>query len=237
MNICTIATEGEWLDLHAARWLRYVRANVPGAVTHLILASDTMDEATGGYHPVVSGFDAVRYYERAKGTRPWFNEVRMRACALFGVDRMTYLDADADVLADVTSACDGVAARLGFCRSPIVNRDWARVCAAQGWDVGGWMADNCLLVMRGDFVSEYQSGVELVAGVVGVHPRTSGTIAFNAMLRMNEGLWEEMDAGLSCIWPEADKYETVNIVQYCNDHGKAKRERLEMLDCAVRGVA
>ena len=227
MNICTIATEGEWVDVHAARWLRKVRAACPGAVTHLLLSGGGED-LLHPHHPVVSAFDKVHVWPVAVGVRPWFNRVRLEACSVFGVERMVYLDADADVLADIGEAVGAVEKRLAFCRSPIINPEWQKVHQAEGWGVAEWMADNCLLVMRGDFLEEYDKAVAVVAKH-GVHPRTAGTIAFNVMVKQNPALWEELPRELSCIWWEQTKWTRARVVQYCNDKGKAKRERLEAL--------
>jgi len=232
MNLCTIATEGVWLDLHAARWLRYVRENVPDAVTHLIVAGkDT--RLFHPHHPVAGGFDKVRAYGLDVADRPWFNEVRMGACELFGVDEMVYVDADADVLDDLSGlhALMGDK-RLGWVRSPILFGEWANLGDPLGLGRVEWVANNCLLVMRGDFTKEYVAAREELSKYDS-NPRVRGTYAFNLMLHRNPGCWVELPGEYGVCWWDCAGWESAKVIQYVNDKGKAKRERLEKLRRAM----
>lgn len=225
-NICTIATD-DWVDVHLARWARYVRANVPDAKMYVYLASDRVDQLKAD-HPVLSQFAGVKRVARSVGVRPWFNSVRMGACADFTVDEILYVDCDADVLADVSDVGQASDKPLLWLASPILNSDWLELCPNLGYGVPDVMADNCFLWMRKDWSAEYAAAVDAVRGSgVPVSPRTAGTMAFNVMLARCTGEHARLDDALSCIWWESHKWATARVVQYCNDAGKAKRERLE----------
>ena len=232
MHIVTIATQGEWLQVHARRWLRQVRRNVPGAKCCLILAQggDAGREDAGA----VALFDRVQTFPLSAATRPWFNYIRMMATTLFGVDEVLYLDADADVLSDLNEIPGLSDKRVLWVASPVMHGDWLNVCDAAGWDRPEKTANNCLLYLRGDFGTEYAEAVEYVAKCgVAVNPRIAGTVAFNVMLHEHPGLGAELPGEYGAIWWEGGKWLRAKVLQGCNDAGKEKRERLERLRGAV----
>ena len=221
VNICTIATQGEWLDIHAARWLRYVRKNVPSAETYLIYAGN---DPTG---PVVDGFDHIHAFSAAEAVRPWFNRVRMGACDLFGVGEMLYIDADADVLDDLSAIPTLSPRRCLWCESPIVQPDWVNLCQTLELGNAKPQANNGLLYLRGSFAEEYAKA-EAEAENQPLNPRMKGMFTFNLMLRRLP-FWEEgrLPDEYGVLWTRPKGWATARIVQFCNDNGQAKRVALE----------
>ena len=234
MNIVTIATEGEWVDIHAARWLRYVRKHVPDAVTCLILAGQSQ-ELLHPNHPVVGAFDKVRVFPMREFDRPWCNRVRLEALDLFELDECLYLDCDADVLGDLSPIPAFSDKPLLWVRSPVIHQEWFNVCQRKGVGAPKLEANNCLLYMRQTFVAEYDKAAAEV-DTLDVHPRIRGTIAFNVMLLNNPDASAMLPDIYGSVRGEGRTEDGKDymlkaavVVQYCADRGKQKREELEAL--------
>ena len=232
MNICTIASDG-WVDGHLARWLRKVRGSNPGATLCLILVSDNLRllEPT---HAVVGGFDKVITVSEKEATRPFYNEVRMRLCGMFGVGEVLYCDCDADILGDV-SGLEGLEKDKGvlWVKSPVIRNEWSVLCQQMGYGRPEFMANNGLLYLRKNYDAEYRDGVERV-GRFGTNPRVAGMMAFNAMLMAGGVEHAQVGEDWSVVWTDVERLRTAKVVQWCNEHGQSRRMELEALWRAVQ---
>ena len=232
MNICTISTF-DWLDAHTARWLRKIRENVPSAQTHLFLPFQTMESLT---NEVVQGFDGVTTVtENKEGGYRFFDTYRMGATTHMGADEVLYIDADADVLADISDIPSLSDKPLLYCASPVMNRDWFAVAQVMGYGVQGAMANNGLLYLREDFTERYNTAMEKTMAVVtpavlAAHPglnKTMGLCAFNVMLLDNPDIGAALPDGYGVVWHQPDKWAGAKVIQYCNERGQEKHKALE----------
>jgi hypothetical protein len=213
MNIVTIATEGKWVDVHLKRWVRYAKGSL-----YLILAG----KCDAGLRKVFSG---IRDYDLGVANRVWFNEARMEAVELFGLKDILYVDCDCDILGELDEKelrGEGV----GWVKSPTVHRNWVEVCQKKGYDYPEKMANNGFLWLDRSYKDDWEKAKESVEGL-GLGERTLGTSVFNEMLRSVKN--RELSQENSVIWSDARNVLTAKAIQYCNDFGQAKRERLEKL--------
>lgn len=226
MNICTIATEGIWVDAHLPRWVRYIRKNVPGAQLFLMYAGDSTPNV-----PVMAEFADVKYWRMKDVERKWLNSVRMSATSHFRLDSILYLDCDADVLGDISALSDRpVAAQIGAVLSPIMHTEWGGVCSALKWGPPQREWNNGLVHMKRDYADEYAKAWETVENSGVKRDRIHGTLAFNVMLHeMGDANIDTIAGEYGVIWHDVDSLPNARIVQYCNDHGQAKRINLEHL--------
>lgn len=228
MNICTIATEGMWLEVHARRWIRKVRQRAGKDVkAYLIVAGDDkgLDNPD---HPVLREFDGVKRFPASVISRPWFNSVRMSACTLFNVPEMLYIDCDCDVLDDLMGVGDEAAQGILYVASPVMHPEWVSLAGRMGYEIPVWEGNNGFLYLRGDWGDRYAAAVKKV-DAVGSNPRISGTFAFNVMLLDNPGEHYMIDEKWSVIWWDDEKWLRAKCIQYCSDRGQKKRVKLEQL--------
>lgn len=226
MNICTIATEGEWVDKHLPRWVRYIRKNAPDAELYLFYMARGSQAQTD---KILGEFKAVVFESAENFGRKWLNSVRMSAPVAFGVSDILYLDCDADVLADINEIPKASPCSLLCCRSPVMHGIWPKARARLLGGMPECELNNGLIYMRRDFVEEYEAAWKKAGEAPDVPDRIRGTIAFNLMLedmkRMTD--WDTIPASYGTIWWEVDRLPLAKIVQYCNSEGQAKRLRLE----------
>lgn len=217
MNICTILSEN-WLESHGMRWARYARKSNPAATLHL-LTTGSVD----AYRHVYGMFDRVVHFPRSCEVREWYNEVRMEATDLLGVDEVLYCDADADILRDLSWVPDFAKSDLMWVRSPTVSQEFREICAARGWK--DWGANNGLLYLRKNLKAPYRERMEVMKKE-GVTERLRGTYAFNWLVRDIESA--ELPYYTSVIWWDYANLCNAHVVQYCNDQGQNKRLQLEL---------
>ncbi|TRZ48367.1 MAG: hypothetical protein D4S01_10460 [Dehalococcoidia bacterium] len=225
MNICTIATEGEWVENHLPRWLRHVKKNCPDAKVYLILACND-ENLLHPHYKAISEFDGVKVYPLGVADRTWFNEIRMYATEIFDVDDMLYLDCDCDVLEDISDIPKQSDKALMFVKSPIIHPSYYNISQELGYGIPEWVADNCLLYMRRSFLKEYKKARAKVRKIKN-NPRVVGTMNFNIMLKDNPDIWQELPEEYGTIWWNADKWRFAKIIQYCSENGQHKRMNLE----------
>ena len=225
MNICTIATEGAWLNKHLPRWVRQIKNNNKDFKLYLILAIDN-EEILHPRHETIREFEDVKVYPLSVADRPWFNEVRMGATEIFGVDEMLYLDCDCDVIENIEDIPKKSDKPLMFVKSPAIHKSFFNISQKLGHGMPDWMGDNCLLYMREDFTERYKNARRKVRKVKN-EPRVVGTANFNIMLRENPDIWDVLPKEYGTIWWQADKWLDAKIIQYCNDTGQEKRLKLE----------
>ena len=220
MNICTIITE-DWVDAHLARWIRYVKKNVPDCKLFLYYCGESMDRKFPGLRDEFEGVCEIPLEGRDQ-----FNRIRMSATTDFGVDSCLYLDADCDVLADLSRIPEEVeGSSLAFVESPALHKDWVSLCKDLGKpEESSWEGNNGLLWMTEDWGDRYQKAFDAVKGKA--NPRIVGTMAFNWMLRENEG-WARLPYQYGVIWWDSAMFKGAKIIQYCNDKGQAKRVAME----------
>jgi len=219
MNICTIITQ-DWLDRHLVRWVRYVRQNVPDVRLYLIYAGRELTKV-----PVLAEFEKLHCYG-GPVNRWWLNSVRMGATTLFDVPEILYLDADCDVLADISDIPTLSDKSLMCVKSPVVHEASTRASMAMGRGAPSKVMNNGLLYMRKDFSDEYAAAWERLEKFPDVaRDRIRGTVAFNEMLAETE--YFELPYKYGAIWWDTGAVMDASIVQYCNDNGQSKREHLE----------
>jgi len=220
MYICTISNDA-WLNNHTARWLRYARGSNPDAKLCLLYCGEQNEN-----HPILNGFDVVEAFDKANDQREWYNEVRMSAPSIFGVDEILYCDADADIIRDMAVVPLFSDKKLMWVRSPGVTQEWKEICAKEGWQ--DWGANNGLLYLRKDWGNEYHVWIERLKAN-GANPRMLGTYAFNALIRE----YKDENVGLpyetSVIWWDyaSPAYLNSKCIQWCNNQGQAHRLALE----------
>lgn len=224
MNIVTICTpDHPWFNIHLPRWLRYARRSNPTAKLCLFLPSDDPRILTD---KTVRGFDEIKLFPMSAVCRPWFNEVRMEATSILGVDEVLYIDCDCDIYGDLSDIPEKSDKDLLWCRSPVIHPPWMEFCDKLGFGIPEFAANNGLLYLRRSFKDEYQKAKELVDANK-PPARISGTFAFNAMLRQNPDANDEIDYKYSTIWWDAEKLKEAKTIQYCSDDGQKKRIMLE----------
>ena len=223
MNICTIITP-DWVDAHLSRWLRYAQKNCPDA--------DLLLYYVGG-NGIERDFPGLReqfkqVIELPLEGRAQFNRIRMSATTDFDVDSVVYCDADADFLGDIADIEQHAKGKsLAFVDSPAIHKPWSELCRKLGKDESwsGYVANNGLLWMTEDWGERYEKAVKAVEDS-GISPRIIGTVAFNWMLRENDG-WEKLPYNYGVIWWDSDNFHGAKVVQYCNDNGQKKRVTME----------
>lgn len=229
-HICTIATDGIWLDMHLPRWVRYIRKNVPDAQLYLFYAGDDVPKSA-----IMGEFVTVRHYRMEVVNREWLNSVRMGATKEFGVPEILYLDCDCDVLADLAPVFETKTdIALAACESPTMHTEWGDVCQRLQWGPPQKEWNNGLVLMRDDFSACYKAAWDKVAATGVDRMRIHGTLAFNVMLRTMGDKHATVPYEYGVIWHDVDALATAKIVQYCNDRGQDKRVKLEMLWNAAR---
>ena len=221
MNIVTIST-GSWVNNHLKRWVRLVKQSNPGAWLGLIY----IDDGTPCDAEVVNQFDRVAMYGAESKHRDFYNVVRMGATTIFGKAEIIYCDCDADVVGDIGRLADYRSGELAFCKSPAESQEWLDYAKLKGHEP--WMANNGLLVLGMDFTEEYQVALQKVVDD-GLSERMRGTYAFNMMVRSNlrQDLYDVIPPEYGVIWWDVEKFATARIIQFCSDHGQAKRLMLE----------
>ena len=221
VTILTIATH-DWVDAHLVRWVRRVRESNPSARLVVLLVGD-------GSVPVPDEVDDVRVYGQETWSREWCNEVRMGATTLLGEDAVLYCDCDADIvgsLACLEAAADGKT--LGCCASPTVHGEWYRMCRHFKFADAEPYMNNGLLWLTDDWTERYKRAWGMLAGL-DVNPRIAGSVAFNLMLRYEEGEWARFPDEYGCIWSDVRGLRAANVIQFCNDIGQKKRVTLERI--------
>ena len=223
MNILTIITPN-WVDSHLARWLRYVQKNCPDA--------DLLLYYVGG-NGIKRDFPGLReqfkqVIELPLEGRAQFNRIRMSAVTDFKVQSCLYLDADCDVLESLAAIPEQTVGKsLAFVDSPAIHKSWSELCRKldkdESWS--GWVGNNGLLWMTEDWGERYDKAVKVVEDS-GISPRIIGTVAFNWMLRENDG-WAKLPYNYGVIWWDSDNFHGAKVVQYCNDNGQKKRVTME----------
>jgi hypothetical protein len=228
MNICTICTGNQpWLT-HLERWFRYAKISNPQAKLHLILAGSP-ELLTQG---IIKEFDDVKLYDPSVICRPWFNEVRMDATDIFGVDEMLYIDCDCDIHERLDDVMADSKLDLGYCRSPWIHPHWTHMSEELGYGAATYSANNGLLYMRRSFKKEYAEARARIEEVQ-KGSRIGGILVFNTMLRMNPLLAYEIAYEYSVIWHDWAQVNNVPVlrtaktIQYCSDQGQQKRLFLE----------
>ena len=222
MNICTIITE-DWIETHLERWVRYIRKNTKDAKLYLFLMCGKVPN-----NPILGEFEKVETYDPKLFGRQWLNTVRMDACKTFGLDEVLYIDADADVLEDISGIPEIVKGNLACVRSPVMHQPWTRWLAEQGkGGVGQVEYNNGLIYMRGNFTEQYALAWEAADKYDWVPDRIKGTIAFNIMLM--DTPFDTLGAEYGTIWWDADKCINAKLIQYCNSEGQKKRVMLEQV--------
>jgi hypothetical protein len=177
-------------------------------------------------HPVLAQFDMVKQFDPSYDHREWYNEVRMSATSIFGVDEILYCDADADIIRDMSVVPLFSDKKLMWVRSSGVTQEWKEICAKEGWQDFG--ANNGLLYLRKDWSVEYRKWMDKFRADK-VSPRMLGTYAFNALIRE----YKDDNVGLpyetSIIWWDysSPAYLNAKCIQWCNSQGQAKRLALE----------
>ena len=221
-HLCTIITP-DWVDAHLSRWLRYVKRNCPDTNLYLFYVGGNID---ADFPTLRDQFEAVE--ELPAEGRAQFNRIRMSATTTFGVGAIGYLDADSDVLADISAIPELVGdSTLAFVDSPAIHKPWSDLCRklGKGSDWSGWAGNNGLLYMTEDWGERYDKAVKAVEDT-GISPRIIGTVAFNYMLRENEG-WTKLPYEFSTIWWDSEFFRNAKVIQYCNDNGQRKRVMME----------
>lgn len=218
MNICTISTDN-FVDSHLIRWIRYCHDYAPDAKLYLFYLGDNMDGKFPGLRDNFEKVVTIPFEDR-----PQFNRIRMSATTHFGVDSIIYIDADADVLDDLSAIPALMGDKtLGCVSSPANHGDWNKMCADEGWDDISEF-NNGLLYLSDDWGERYEAAVRDVEGKA--NPRIEGTVAFNAMLKASDK-WGEIPYMFSAIWWDSTSFPTAKVIQYCNDKGQSKRVMLE----------
>lgn len=220
MNIATIITE-DWVDSHLVRFIRYAKRSVPDAKLFLYYCGEGMDRKFPGLRKEFEGVCEIPLEGRNQ-----FNRIRMSATTDFGVDSILYCDADADIIADISRIPEEVeGSSLAFVESPALHKDWVKLCKDLGKpEEASWEANNGLLWMTEDWGVRYEEAFKAVDGKA--NPRIVGTMAFNWMLRNNEG-WARLPYQYGVIWWDSAMFKGAKVVQYCNDKGQAKRVAME----------
>ena len=228
MNLVTICTGDQpWLT-HLERWFRYARLRCPKAKLHLLYAGDPRVTTQG----VIKEFDEVKVYDGSVATRPWFNEVRMDATEIFGVKEMVYIDADCDIMGDLSGVVGETEKDLGWCRSPWCHPRWTVLSDEMGYGRGEWSANNGFLLMRRSFKEEYAKARKKIEEEQ-KKSRIGGILVFNVMLRMYPELAEELPYEYSVIRSDygtpqgIEALENAYTIQYCNQINQALRLNLE----------
>lgn len=218
MNICTIITE-DWIDKHLVRWIRYVRKNVRDVRLYLIYAG------VKSKHPVLAEFEKIHYHT-GKVNRWWLNSVRMDATRLFDVPDILYLDADCDVLKDLSEIGKLVSDKSLACvSSPVVHEACRKAADILGHGKIDKVMNNGLLYMRRSFMDDYEAAWERTLKAE-IPDRIRGTVAFNEMLWSGQE-YVELPTKYGAIWWDTGSVMDCSIIQWCNDQGQAKREHLE----------
>ncbi len=231
MNICTICTGNQpWLT-HLERWCRHACISNPQANLCLIYAGD--ERLIPG--SIIEQFDDVKVYDPSVIERPWFNEVRMDATELFGVDDMLYVDCDCDIHEDLSGVADETDKELGYCLSPWAHKTWIVLSDELGFGYGKWSANNGLLWMKRSFKEEYAEARAKIEEIQ-KPSRIGGILVFNTLLRMHPLLGAELPYDYSVIWHDfrvtrdnTPHLRNAKTIQYCNDDGQRKRLHLEQI--------
>jgi len=228
LNLTTICTGNQPWITHLERWFRYARLNFPQAKLHLIYAGDPRVTSDG----VFAEFDEVKLYEPDVICRPWFNEVRMDATEIFGVDEILYIDCDCDIHEPLDGIMGDSALELGYCRSPVCHPQWTVLSDDMGYGRASWSANNGLLYMRRSFKAEYAEArakiEEMQKG-----SRIGGILVFNLMLKMYPLLAYECDYLYSVIRSDCRQIKgepmlkLAKTIQYCNSSNQEHRLQLE----------
>ena len=215
--------------MHVRRWLRYVKAAMPGARTHLVLYAARMDELPPETC-VAYEFDALELVNPEQAGMLEFDRVRMGMTELFGVEHCLYIDADADVYEDLSDLLDWPAG-LSWVPSPVVNKHWLDDAQRLGYGVPRDCANNGLLLLRRDWSVEWAAAVEKCRVLEKEGAKTHGLTVFNAMLRDTEG-HEALPVETSVTWFDVDNWDKARVLQYCGNQGQKTRIALE----ATRGA-
>jgi hypothetical protein len=232
VNIVTMATADElWLDIFAARWLRKARESNPAAKLCLILIGGTKG------NPFAQLFDEVACFPQECANRPFFNEARMKATEIFGVEEICWVDCDCDIkrpLDDLPQVSDK---ELLFCyaQPTAYAPEWAHVSNMLGYGQPKNMANNGFLYMRRSFEEEYKAARARIEEIQ-AKSRIGGLLCFNTMLKMYPDLAAAAPYYYSVV---ADDYTTdpsdkmqwlrkARCIQYCAQRNQDKLLRHEL---------
>jgi len=182
--ICTISTaDDKWLNIHAARWLRKARESNPTARLGLILIGGELR------HPVAERFDVVKHFAPEHANRPFFNEIRMDATNIFGVEDACYVDCDCDILEPLDEIKNVSDKEIIYCnaQTEAFAQQWANISEALGYGTPTVLANNGFLFMRRSFVEEYAAARKRIEETQKTS-RIGGLLCFNLMLEMYPGI-------------------------------------------------
>jgi hypothetical protein len=186
-------------------------------------------DAKGRFKPAT----VIPAQDRADAARQEYNTRRMGLGDLFGVDEYLYVDADVEILADISDIPDKTDKALAWCPSPVMNHDWPPIAKTFGYDMD-YVANNGLLYVRGDLREQYSAVYHRLKTEMLTPARTRGMMAMNVLLRERPELSHMLEYIYGVIWwdtermaknqhgQEAPIMALAKTVHYCNDKGKAK---------------
>ena len=199
MTILTISTE-HWIPTHLARWLRTLRAVMPGVdVGVLVVGAVGRVEIDGCTVRQVMIRDAV-----ACGPGDplrWFDRERLRLGARFGVSEYLYSDPDVDWL------------RPGDDLPGLAGPAVSAVPAP-----GGPYVNNGFLYVRRDVTAEYDA-----AEPVQDDPRQEGWRRFAGLAAARPDLVARLPYRANVIWWDVAALADAQSVHFCNAMGKRLR--------------
>jgi hypothetical protein len=259
LNVVTICDMNpNWVTFHLPRFLRLAKRAMPYAKYYLVLCCDDGRQMCGGVTgllandlPLLNDFDQVHYVKTDKEQPGYlfFNDLRFSLLERFGLDECLYVDADVDIMADISDIpAMSRDAQLMYCISPITPQGFEGLMRLVGVSAEPPYVNAGMLYLRKDLQAEYRRAAQLAVQAQ-FNPRMIGNASFNIMQRMLPAeAQHEIPYTYGLIWWDKAKsksgitvevslpngptiastcYAAAKALHFCNDHGKQERIRRE----------
>ena len=106
MNIITIVDKN-WFDTHLKRFMYFAVRNIPCAKFYLVIVVDYGDSTPQLPEPAQALFEGIIYVERntTYALFLYYDMLRGSLLRMFGLTEALYVDADVDILRDISPLC------------------------------------------------------------------------------------------------------------------------------------